>query len=205
MHDISAIPDDNPSKPSIKFIAFVIPTIHITVTIIDISFANSMFCTNGISAGLICIPNATAIIAAKTCPNSFCNGFNVLVSSITPVIVIIITPIPTPINFLKYRFSSKRFILPSMFITEIKYINDIAKPVITASPPNFGIDFFLILLSSFGISIAPIFSAIFIEYGVTINDTINANRNDIAIFPHIAFSSYFIFSFSILFIISILS
>ena len=32
-HDISVIPEDKPSKPSIKFIALVIPTIHPTVNI----------------------------------------------------------------------------------------------------------------------------------------------------------------------------
>ena len=34
-HDINAIPEDKPSKPSIKLIAFVIPTIHIIVATID--------------------------------------------------------------------------------------------------------------------------------------------------------------------------
>ena len=33
---IIEIPDDNPSRPSIKFIAFVIPTIHSTVMIAGI-------------------------------------------------------------------------------------------------------------------------------------------------------------------------
>ena len=34
-HEISVIPDDSPSNPSIKFIAFVIPTIHPTVIIYE--------------------------------------------------------------------------------------------------------------------------------------------------------------------------
>lgn len=33
--DITDIPDDNPSKPSIKFIAFVIPTIQPNVNIYE--------------------------------------------------------------------------------------------------------------------------------------------------------------------------
>ena len=34
-HDINDTPEDNPSKPSIKLIAFVIPTIHPTVKIYE--------------------------------------------------------------------------------------------------------------------------------------------------------------------------
>ena len=37
MHEINAIPDDNPSNPSIKFIAFVITKIQIIVAHIETS------------------------------------------------------------------------------------------------------------------------------------------------------------------------
>ena len=75
--------------------------------------------------------------------------------------------------------------LPSIDITAIKYIIDTNTPKITAGPPNFGIAFVCILLLSFGTSTAPILLAIFLVYGVATNDTINANKKAIAIFPHI--------------------
>ncbi|MBQ5441610.1 MAG: hypothetical protein IIU36_05030 [Firmicutes bacterium] len=46
-----------------------------------------------------------------------------------------------------------------------------------AMPPNLGIAELCILLLSFGISIAPIFGAIFIARGVDAKDTTNAIEN----------------------------
>ena len=81
IHDINDIPDDNPSNPSIKLIAFVTPTIHIIVTIIENVSLNPILYRNGISKCSILVPNATTIIAAIVCPNNSCHGFNVFISS----------------------------------------------------------------------------------------------------------------------------
>jgi len=125
------------------------------------------------------------MIAAETCPNNCCHHVKVLVSSNIPVIAITTIPSNNPNNFFPYSCSENKSILPSILITINKYIIDTKNPSITAGPPNLGIFLVCILLWSFGTSTAPIFSAIFIVYGVAINDTINANKNAIAIFPHI--------------------
>ena len=54
--DITDIPADSPSNPSIKFIAFVTPTIHIIVTNADKTSPNSDACTNAKSILPIRIP-----------------------------------------------------------------------------------------------------------------------------------------------------
>lgn len=54
--DIPDIPADRPSKPSIKFIAFVTPTIQQIVNNIDIISGNSFICKNGIVTCSILIP-----------------------------------------------------------------------------------------------------------------------------------------------------
>ena len=185
IHDINDIPDDNPSNPSIKLIAFVTPTIHIIVTIIENVSLNPILYRNGISKCSILVPNATTIIAAIVCPNNSCHGFNVFISSNVPVIAITITPNNTPSSFFPYCCVENKSKLPSIDITAIKYIIDTNTPKITAGPPNFGIAFVCILLLSFGTSTAPILLAIFMVYGVATNDTINANKKAIAIFPHI--------------------
>ena len=75
--EIKVIPDDKPSSPSIKLIAFVIPTIHPTVNMklrigeITESFIVSIF-----------IPNPYTITAATTCTINFCQGLRFLMSSI---------------------------------------------------------------------------------------------------------------------------
>ena len=57
MHEIIDIPVDKPSNPSIKFIAFVIPTIHIIVSPIDNALLNMIFPSkNGRSKLSILIP-----------------------------------------------------------------------------------------------------------------------------------------------------
>ena len=68
---------------------------------------------------------------------------------------------------------------------DISYDSFSTNIISTAGPPNLGIAFLCILLSSFGTSTAPILLAIFMVYGVATNDTINANKKAIAIFPHI--------------------
>ena len=69
--EITDIPDDKPSKPSIKLIAFVIPTTHKIVIVTDIISPNSCVAKNGIVTLSILIPNDTTIIAASNCPRKF--------------------------------------------------------------------------------------------------------------------------------------
>ena len=96
-----------------------------------------------------------------------------------------ILPKINPTNFNQYCSSSKILSFPSIEDVTIKYITAIKKPITIAGPPNLGIGLLCILLSSFGISMAPIFLATFIVYGVSTNDVINANKKAIAISPHI--------------------
>ena len=63
--DIKEIPDDNPSNPSIKLIAFVIPTIQATVNIDEKASLNPIWLKNGIFICSIFIPLSTITIAAK--------------------------------------------------------------------------------------------------------------------------------------------
>lgn len=62
--DIIEIPEDNPSNPSIKLIAFVTPTIHPIVRIMENISLNSTVGKNDGVISSILIPNDTAIIAA---------------------------------------------------------------------------------------------------------------------------------------------
>ena len=71
IQDISEIPDDSPSNPSIKFIAFVIPTIHINVINIESPLLNPICGKLETLIASICKPKAITITAAKTCPNNF--------------------------------------------------------------------------------------------------------------------------------------
>ena len=48
IHDINAIPEDNPSNPSIKLIAFVTPMIHPIVNITENAFGSPTLQKNGI-------------------------------------------------------------------------------------------------------------------------------------------------------------
>jgi len=77
---------------------------------------------------------------------------------------------------------------------------EIKNPQTTATPPSLGMTTLLILLSSFGLSTAPIFFASFIVLGVTINAVIKANKKAIIISPHIVLAPYFIFSVIYLYI-----
>ena len=82
IHEIIEIPVDNPSNPSIRLIAFVIPTIHPIVRIIENTFPITIFPSkNGISKLSILIPHATTIPAAITCPNNFTKGCIPFISS----------------------------------------------------------------------------------------------------------------------------
>lgn len=87
------------SKPSIKLIAFVIPTIQITVTIIAAISSVTNVSKNGRDILLICMPQMATTMAASICPVSFTNGLIPFKSSTkqnTPRITI---PEKKPINF----------------------------------------------------------------------------------------------------------
>lgn len=81
--DITEIPADNPSNPSIKLMALVTPTIHPIVKRIEkASFNSSVGKKAGVISSIL-IPNDTATIAANTCPANFTIGFIVIMSSMT--------------------------------------------------------------------------------------------------------------------------
>lgn len=64
--EINVTPDDKPSKPSIKFIAFVIPTIQHTVIIYEKTPLITIFpSVKGIEILSIFIPHKTTITAAS--------------------------------------------------------------------------------------------------------------------------------------------
>ena len=70
-HEINVTPDDSPSNPSIKFIAFVIPTIQQTVIIYEnIPLITIFPSVKGIDICSILIPQATTIIADMICAES---------------------------------------------------------------------------------------------------------------------------------------
>ena len=94
-HDINVIPEDKPSSPSIRFIAFVIPTIHPTV---NIKLIISGICTPLITS--ILIPATYIIIADITCTLNFIYGFRFFKSSKYANIPIIIIPIKKPSSFI---------------------------------------------------------------------------------------------------------
>ena len=79
--DIKETPEERPSKPSNKFIAFVIPTIQNTVnTFKNISFASIE--VGEVSKILsMTTPLATTIVAAIICPINFTIGLIPFVSS----------------------------------------------------------------------------------------------------------------------------
>ena len=82
IHEIIEIPDDNPSNPSIKFIALVIPTIQNIVNVIEKIFPSTIFPSRKGSVKLfILIPHATTITAPISCPKSLTYGLIPFISS----------------------------------------------------------------------------------------------------------------------------
>lgn len=66
------MPEDNPSKPSIKLIALVIPTIHPIVNMYtNISLDFNILSINSIFVSSILIPKETTMEAAIICPINF--------------------------------------------------------------------------------------------------------------------------------------
>ena len=94
--DITEIPADKPSNPSIKLIALVTPTIQPIVKIIENTSFNSFVARKAGVISSILTPNATTILAAMTCPNNFINGLIVTISSNTQKIDITIPPKSIP-------------------------------------------------------------------------------------------------------------
>ena len=78
MQEIIAIPVDNPSSPSIRFIAFVNPTIQIIVINIYTHWGN---CSLNNSILSILIPQKTTIVAATICANNLKIAFAPYTSS----------------------------------------------------------------------------------------------------------------------------
>jgi len=79
--EISEIPVYNPSNPSVKFMALVIPIIHITVN----TFKNTSFIITVLEAGIailsITVPLRTTANAARSCPINFIIGLIPFLSS----------------------------------------------------------------------------------------------------------------------------
>ena len=117
IQEIKLIPEDNPSSPSIKLIAFVTPTIQQTVIIYDKTILSSA-CPfkNGISKFSILMPQATTTSAAIICTINLVMLCIPFVSSIKQVIPKIIIPIKKPTNLSHSWSSVKSSIFPSMLI-----------------------------------------------------------------------------------------
>lgn len=90
--DITEIPADNPSSPSIKLMALVTPTIHPIVKIMENASLSSGVAKNAGVISSILMPKVTTTIAANTCPANFTIGFMVFISSTIQKIDIITIP-----------------------------------------------------------------------------------------------------------------
>ena len=103
IQEIREIPEDNPSRPSIKLIALVIPTIQPIVSIYENTLLSVIFFSkNGIAIISIFIPHITTITAANTCASNFTNAGTFLTSSIKHVIPNTNIPIKKPNNLIPY-------------------------------------------------------------------------------------------------------
>ena len=101
-HEIKETPEDSPSSPSIKLIAFVIPTIQHIVNIYEkVPFNLNILSKNGILNVSIFVPVITTIIAAIICANNFITAGIPLVSSIKQVMDNTNIPIKYPNNLAK--------------------------------------------------------------------------------------------------------
>ena len=98
--EIMQIPEDNPSNPSIRFIALVIPTIHPIVKIIENALSNPLDSRNARLILSILTPLYTTIPAAITCPSNFISGDIPFTSSIKQVIHKTTIPTKNPISFI---------------------------------------------------------------------------------------------------------
>lgn len=105
--DITEIPADSPSNPSIRLMAFVTPTIHPIVKIMENASLSSGVVKNVGVISSILTPKATTTMAANTCPSNFTIGFMVLISSTMQKMDIITIPKNIPKQFHSILFWSK--------------------------------------------------------------------------------------------------
>ena len=99
--EIIDIPEDKPSRPSIKLIAFIIAIIHTTVTINDnVSFVITPPKPER-SILSILIPLYVTILAARTCPNNLTDAGIPFKSSAKQNMLRTKAPIKKPIIFTK--------------------------------------------------------------------------------------------------------
>ncbi len=119
-HEMIDIPEDNPSNPSIRFIAFVIPIIQPKVIITETASLNPILLKNGKSKFSILIPLYTTTIAAINCPASFVRGGIPFTSSKKHVRATISIPHKKPSNLKPYCSVPIKFIVCSKFITITK-------------------------------------------------------------------------------------
>mgnify|MGYP003489307284 CR=1 FL=1 len=146
-------PPANPSNPSIKFMAFVIPTIQSTVNGIA-KYPKCICSPNGVLIKFNWIlPPITMMRAATIWPINFAFGFNSYISSKIPRMIMTVAPSSIAENVLEL---AKPGVKIGMVIKKLKKI---------ASPPMLG----MILECTFlwlGLSVAPILNASFITNGV---------------------------------------
>ena len=101
--DINEIPEESPSNPSIRLIAFVIPTIHPKVSMVEKMWFNSVNPSSSKKGMLICsilIPLFITITAATICATSFTNAGKPFTSSIKQVIIMTKAPSKNPANLI---------------------------------------------------------------------------------------------------------
>ena len=79
--EIRETPLDKPSNPSIKLIAFVIPTIQMMVKTTAVICSVNIVSKNGKETLLIWMPHRVTTIAAKSCPANLTKGLILFKSS----------------------------------------------------------------------------------------------------------------------------
>ena len=164
---IAETPAASPSSPSMKFTAFVIKTIHITVALIESHKGSTRYGLSEkrfgfVSTVILIFPPIITTKAASICIKNLSFALKFLQSSITPITAIIKAPQSVAI---KAREKCAK--------QQIETVN----PKIMAKPPSLGIGFLCIRLPSFGISIAPILYASLYTIGVDAKLKANATTN----------------------------
>ena len=98
--EIAHIPEDSPSSPSIKLMAFVIPTIQIVVKIIDTKSCEIIFSRPGTEILSILMPLKITIKADIVCPSNFTYGGIPFQSSKKQKVERTTIPMKNPINLI---------------------------------------------------------------------------------------------------------
>ena len=151
-----------------KFTAFVINTIHITVTRTESHCGNIQYCSSlkifgCVNTFILMSPKYITISAAIICIANFSLAFRFLQSSTIPITTIIAAPHSVAISCL---------LNPTL-----KHKTETRNPHIIARPPKRGIGFLCIRLLSRGTSMAPIFIASRFTSGVDANENTNDTTN----------------------------